>query len=78
MKVYGLFYNDMIYESADGLVSLHTTEEGAIIALENFRESINLQDKATEQYMVIFGEDEEPRNWWGMRRIVIRELEVKE
>lgn len=36
--VYGFFYNDFIYESADALVSLHVTPEGAQKALESHKQ----------------------------------------
>jgi hypothetical protein len=51
--LYGFFYNDCIYESADGLVSLHRTREGALKAMVWHKE------EERKKYLSRHGKDEQ-------------------
>ena len=77
MKLYAFEHNSCIYESAFALISLHTTEQGAIDAKEKYIQNIkdkHLTDqKEMEKYGIEY--DFDPLSGTDSR---IREVEVKE
>jgi len=80
MIVYGVFYNPCYHESAEGLVSLHFSREGAEKALAKEKENIYNCWKENQEWCKVHMpehvEAEYVENEWEYH--TIREMEIVE
>lgn len=78
-KLYGFYYNTMIYESADCLMSLHRTKKGAEMALDYHKDGKKREHDEYVSYWLEKGDTIDEISKFGeFEKWSVEEVEIKD